>query len=75
MPHSAIDTEESALGPTRIFVDATYTLCSGKNSGIERVVRSIIRESSQLSVPGALGGRHSREQRQVHQTRHGGGGP
>ncbi len=46
---SAIDTEESALGPRRIFVDATYTLCSGKNSGIERVVRSIIRESSQLS--------------------------
>ncbi len=36
--------------PKRIFVDATYTLCSGKNSGIERVVRSIIRESRQLST-------------------------
>lgn len=33
--------------PARIFVDATYTLCSGKSSGIERVVRSIIRESTQ----------------------------
>ena len=33
--------------PKRIFVDATYTLCSGKSSGIERVVRSIIRESTQ----------------------------
>ncbi|MEM8735759.1 MAG: hypothetical protein AAGG44_16120, partial [Planctomycetota bacterium] len=31
--------------PTRrIFIDATYTLCSGRNSGIERVVRSLLRE-------------------------------
>lgn len=36
--------------PVRIFVDATYTLCSGKNSGIERVVRSIIRESTQCKL-------------------------
>lgn len=32
--------------PRRIFIDGTYSLCSGKNSGIERVVRSIIRESA-----------------------------
>ncbi len=32
------------LLPNRIFVDASYTLFSGKNSGIERVVRSLIRE-------------------------------
>lgn len=32
--------------PRRIFIDASYTLFSGKSSGIERVVRSIIRESS-----------------------------
>lgn len=31
--------------PQRIFVDATYTLCSGKNSGIERVVRKLIAAS------------------------------
>lgn len=31
--------------PDRIFIDATYTICSGKNSGIERVVRNIVRES------------------------------
>lgn len=36
--------------PVRIFVDATYTLCSGKSSGIERVVRSIIRESTQCKL-------------------------
>lgn len=38
------------LRPVRIFVDATYTLCSGKSSGIERVVRSIIRESTQCKL-------------------------
>jgi glycosyltransferase involved in cell wall biosynthesis len=32
--------------PRRIFIDASYTLFSGKSSGIERVVRNIVRESS-----------------------------
>jgi len=30
--------------PLRIFVDASHTFASGKNSGIERVVRSIVTE-------------------------------
>jgi glycosyltransferase involved in cell wall biosynthesis len=34
--------------PNRIFVDASFTLSSGKNTGIERVVRSILVESSQV---------------------------
>lgn len=38
----------------RIFIDATYTLASGKNSGIERVVRSIWRESNELAKGGHL---------------------
>lgn len=38
----------------RIFIDATYTLASGKNSGIERVVRSIWRESNELAKEGSL---------------------
>lgn len=38
----------------RIFIDATYTLASGKNSGIERVVRSLLRESDQLADSGAI---------------------
>jgi glycosyltransferase involved in cell wall biosynthesis len=33
--------------PTRIFVDASHTCASGKNSGIERVVRNILSEYSQ----------------------------
>jgi O-antigen biosynthesis alpha-1,2-rhamnosyltransferase len=32
--------------PSRIFIDGTFSLCSGKNSGIERVVRSLVRESA-----------------------------
>jgi O-antigen biosynthesis alpha-1,2-rhamnosyltransferase len=36
--------------PERIFIDASYTLFSGKSSGIERVVRSIIRESRHLEM-------------------------
>ncbi len=39
---------------SRIFIDATYTLASGKNSGIERVVRSIWRESSELAKAGTI---------------------
>lgn len=38
---SSTATEHEAR---RIFIDATYTLCSGRNSGIERVVRSLLRE-------------------------------
>lgn len=38
----------------RIFIDATYTLASGKNSGIERVVRSLLRESGQLASSGEI---------------------
>ncbi|MCC7337659.1 MAG: glycosyltransferase family 4 protein [Pirellulaceae bacterium] len=38
----------------RIFIDATYTLASGKNSGIERVVRSLLRESEQLAGTGVI---------------------
>ena len=30
--------------PTRLFVDASHTIASGKNSGIERVVRNILSE-------------------------------
>ncbi len=36
--------------PKRIFIDASYTLFSGKSSGIERVVRSIMRESRQAGL-------------------------
>jgi len=38
----------------RIFIDATYTLASGKNSGIERVVRSLWRESDGLAKSGEI---------------------
>ncbi len=38
----------------RIFIDASYTLASGKNSGIERVVTSIIRESAKMGDAGAI---------------------
>jgi O-antigen biosynthesis alpha-1,2-rhamnosyltransferase len=47
--HRTATGVQPRLVPRRIFIDASYTLCSGKNSGIERVVRSIIRESSQNS--------------------------
>ncbi len=58
MKHSVVSSSNSPstnnstneLRPVRIFVDATYTLCSGKSSGIERVVRSIIRESTQCKL-------------------------
>ncbi|MCA9194720.1 MAG: glycosyltransferase family 4 protein [Planctomycetales bacterium] len=39
----------------RIFLDASYTVMSGKNSGIERVVRSIIREFNEMSREGWIG--------------------
>lgn len=40
--------------PDRIFMDATYTICSGKSSGIERVVRNLFRECEQLSTVGQI---------------------
>ncbi len=52
LPSSNADATSASSSdrPVRIFVDATYTLCSGKSSGIERVVRSIIRESTQCKL-------------------------
>lgn len=38
----------------RIFIDATYTLSSGKSSGIERVVRSLWQQSQQLAGEGLI---------------------
>jgi alpha-1,2-rhamnosyltransferase len=38
--------------PKRVFFDATHTLLSGKNSGIERLVRSLLREFDPLK-PGS----------------------
>jgi alpha-1,2-rhamnosyltransferase len=36
----------SRRSPNRIFIDASHTVATGKNSGIERVVRSILAECS-----------------------------
>ncbi len=38
----------------RIFIDSSYTLASGKNSGIERVVTSILRESAKMGESGKI---------------------
>ncbi|MEZ6135418.1 MAG: glycosyltransferase family 1 protein [Pirellulaceae bacterium] len=35
------DIEHAPPMPSRIFIDATYTITSGRNSGIERVVRRL----------------------------------
>lgn len=40
--------------PERIFIDATYTIGSGKNSGIERVVRNLLRELKNLGQAGRI---------------------
>lgn len=40
--------------PKRIFIDATYTIGSGKSSGIERVVRNLLRECGTLGENGQL---------------------
>ncbi|MCA9130279.1 MAG: glycosyltransferase family 4 protein [Planctomycetales bacterium] len=40
--------------PKRIFIDATYTLASGKSSGIERVVRSVTRECQRMAKQGQI---------------------
>jgi glycosyltransferase involved in cell wall biosynthesis len=36
--------------PKRVFFDATHTLLSGKNSGIERLVRSLLNEFESISI-------------------------
>jgi glycosyltransferase involved in cell wall biosynthesis len=36
--------------PKRVFFDATHTLLSGKNSGIERLVRSLLNEFESISL-------------------------
>lgn len=40
---------QSVTHPKRILIDATYTLCSGRSSGIERVVRSLSRACIHIS--------------------------
>ncbi len=40
--------------PDRIFVDATYTIGSGKSSGIERVVRNVLHELQSLGSMGQI---------------------
>ena len=37
--------------PQRVFIDATYTLSSGRCSGVERVVRNLVRESQLSQLP------------------------
>lgn len=39
-----LSAKRSQESPGRIFVDASHTIATGKNSGIERVVRSILAE-------------------------------
>lgn len=41
-------------GPKRIFIDASFTLGSGKSSGIERVVRNLTRQCTVFSDEGIL---------------------
>lgn len=36
--------------PKAIFIDGTFSLSSGKNSGVERVVKSIVRESKRAGA-------------------------
>jgi alpha-1,2-rhamnosyltransferase len=38
----------------RLFIDATYTLSSGKSSGIERVVRNILHECHSMGKSGRI---------------------
>ncbi len=41
-------------GPKRIFIDASFTLGSGKSSGVERVVRNLTRQIGAFSKDGLL---------------------
>ena len=40
----------AAAVPKAIFIDGTFSLASGKNSGVERVVKSIVRESQKAGM-------------------------
>lgn len=40
--------------PKRVFIDTTYTIGSGKSSGIERVVRNLIREFQTFGAGGRI---------------------
>ncbi len=40
--------------PARIFIDHSYTIGSGKSSGIERVVKSVMRECLEMSTAAQL---------------------
>lgn len=42
------------LTSKRIFIDATYTICSGRSSGIERVVRNLISQCKMRADSGEL---------------------
>jgi O-antigen biosynthesis alpha-1,2-rhamnosyltransferase len=44
MPTSKLDQFDNRRTLGRLFVDASHTVASGKNSGIERVVRNILSE-------------------------------
>lgn len=45
---------QQAQGPKRIFIDASFTLGSGKSSGVERVVRNLSKECRSFSNEGLL---------------------
>ncbi len=49
-----LPTNSIAGSTSRIFIDASYTLGSGRNSGIERVVRNLSAQCQQLHVDGLL---------------------
>lgn len=40
----------ATAAPKAIFIDGTFSLISGKNSGVERVVKSIVRESQKAGM-------------------------
>lgn len=45
---------QQAQGPKRIFIDASFTLGSGKSSGVERVVRNLSKQCRSFSDEGLL---------------------
>lgn len=50
MRTTSVDQGNTACAvPKSIYIDGTFSLSSGKNSGIERVVKSIVRESKNAS--------------------------
>ncbi|RMF44468.1 MAG: glycosyltransferase family 1 protein [Planctomycetota bacterium] len=40
--------------PRRIFIDASYTLTSGRNTGVERVVRNLVEHSQAIGRQGEI---------------------